>query len=71
MATSIYRCPTTGHLVQGWIAEGASSGDAETYFPLTCLACRGNHFVNLKNGKVLDRGPVRICVAKDVSVRTR
>ena len=51
MATFIYKCPTTGFNVQGWIAdEGTHNDDVR---PITCLACQRVHLVNLKTRKVL------------------
>ena len=64
MATPIYQCPTTGLFVQGWFADNGSENRTETYEPLTCLACRRVHLVNPKTGKVLDRGPFRLCTIK-------
>lgn len=65
MVTSIYRCPTTGLMVQGWFADDGSQGRTETYEGLTCLVCRRLHFVNPQTSKVLDSGPFRICIMKD------
>jgi hypothetical protein len=51
MATRLFRCPSTGHRVQGWFADnGSVNGD---YEGVTCLACRQVHMVNPKTGKVL------------------
>lgn len=52
MATFLYRCPNTGHIVQGFIAEDVSD-DADSYESITCLACRQVHLVNPPTGKVL------------------
>jgi hypothetical protein len=52
-ATFVYRCPTTGLNVQGWIADDVTDGDAEAYEAVSCPACRGMHFVNPKTSKVL------------------
>jgi len=52
LAVFLYRCPTTGHRVQGFVAEEVSE-DADTYESITCLACRQVHLVNPANGKVL------------------
>jgi hypothetical protein len=54
MATFIYRCPTTGLKVQGWVADDAASeDDKERYVALPCLACRESHLINPTSGKVL------------------
>jgi hypothetical protein len=53
MATFLYRCPTTGLKVQGWIAEDVSAEASEaTYFTTECLACRQLHLVNPSTGQV-------------------
>jgi len=65
MAAMMYQCPTTGLRVQAWFGDRDHPQDGETYEQLTCLACRGAHFINPKTGRVLDRGPFRTCVTKD------
>jgi len=52
MATFVYRCPTTGQKVQGFVAEEVSD-DTNIYEPITCLACRKTHHVNPTTSKVL------------------
>jgi hypothetical protein len=52
MAALIYRCPTTGQKVQGWLANDESD-DGESYETVTCAACRQVHLVNPKTGKTL------------------
>jgi hypothetical protein len=52
MAAFLYRCPSTGKTVQGFIAEDVSD-NPNTYESMTCLACGGFHFVNPTTGKVL------------------
>jgi hypothetical protein len=49
----LFRCPNTGHQVQGWIAEDVSEDEEDTYRSVTCLACERMHLVNPKTGKVL------------------
>ena len=59
MATFIYRCPSTGYNVQGFIADspakdGSPTKDGEgTFQPLTCAVCTRIHLVNPTTGKVL------------------
>jgi hypothetical protein len=55
MAAFLYRCPSTGRKVQGWLADDPTdtSADANDFQSLACLACTGVHLVNLKTGKVL------------------
>ena len=52
MAPFLFRCPNTGHRVQGFIAEDVSD-DLEGYKAITCLACQRTHLVNPTTGKVL------------------
>ena len=54
MVAFIYRCPTTGLRIQGWVADDADTRtNDESYRPVTCLACRQTHLVNPSSGKVL------------------
>jgi len=48
----VYRCPRTGLMVQGWIADEPMSGEA--YEPVTCTACGRVHLINPKTGKILE-----------------
>jgi hypothetical protein len=50
MPPFLYRCPTTGYRVQGFVAEEVP---ADTYEPVTCTACQRVHLVNPATGKVL------------------
>ncbi len=52
MAAFLYRCPSTGQRVQGWVADDPSENE-DAYQSLTCLACTQTHMVNPKTGKVL------------------
>jgi DNA-directed RNA polymerase subunit RPC12/RpoP len=48
-----YRCPRTGQIVHGHVADDLiSSGEA--YEAVTCTACGGTHLVNQKTGKLLE-----------------
>jgi hypothetical protein len=51
MGAFLFRCPLTGHRVQGWSAEEVDPNDAQ-YEAITCTACLGVHLVNPGNGKV-------------------
>jgi hypothetical protein len=53
MASFIYRCPSTGLNVQGWIADDPTEGEAESYEVVTCTACTRVHLVNPKTSRVL------------------
>ena len=55
MAPFLFRCPTTGSNVQGWIAEAVENDDSEKYEAVTCLACQQLHLVSPKTGKALGR----------------
>lgn len=52
LAAFLYRCPNTGHSVQGFFAEEVSD-DPDAYKSVECLACGRMHFVNPITGKVL------------------
>jgi hypothetical protein len=47
MPPFLYRCPTTGYRVQGFIAEELP---ADTYEAVACTACRRVHLVNPTTG---------------------
>jgi hypothetical protein len=53
MATFVYRCPTTGMNVQGWLPDDESVDEGEVYEAVTCLACTQPHLVNRFTGRVL------------------
>ena len=54
MPLFVYRCPITGHRVQGFSAEDTSE-DHHTYEPVTCPACNQVHHVNPATGAVFGR----------------
>jgi hypothetical protein len=52
MAAFIYRCPTTGLKVQGWLEdESLSENGSASYEAVICTACTRVHFVNRKTGR--------------------
>ena len=59
MATFIYRCPSTGYKVQGFIADDPGKDEVpakdseRTFSPLTCTVCAQIHLVNPNTGKVI------------------
>src|SRR5579863_1940560 len=53
MPPFLYRCPTTGMNVQGWIADDPTEGHDETFESVQCAICSQLHLVNPKTGKVL------------------
>jgi hypothetical protein len=55
MTPFLFRCPTTGQNVQGWIAEEVSADDGESYRTVQCIACRLVHLVSPTTGRVLGR----------------
>ena len=52
MPPFLYRCPNTGHRIQGYVAEELQD-DADTYELITCPVCGQVHLVNPATGKVL------------------
>jgi hypothetical protein len=55
MPTLIFRCPVTGHNVQGWIAEetGADASQQQVFVTVRCGACGRTHPVNPATAEVL------------------
>ena len=69
MVPFIYRCPVTGLKVQGLFADEVPPESANTYEPVTCLACTRVHLVNRSSGKTLDEDDewvpgLRICAIR-------
>jgi hypothetical protein len=52
----VYRCPTTGLLVQGFLKEEDLPLNARQDVAVTCLACRQIHFVKPEAG-LADQDP--------------
>ncbi len=48
----IYRCPTIGHKVQGFIRDNPPAPDDTVYEAVTCTACYRVHLVNPSSGHV-------------------
>lgn len=55
MPLFIYRCPATGHQVQGFSADDLSV-DSHIYEPVFCALCRRFHNVNPATGAILGQG---------------
>jgi hypothetical protein len=53
----LYRCPMTGHDVQG-VIHAPAPVDASTYESVTCAACSRVHLVNPSNGHVAGTGVI-------------
>ena len=49
----LYRCPTAGHDVQGFVPDNAVALDDSVYEAVTCTVCRGVHLVNAKTGRAI------------------
>jgi hypothetical protein len=57
MPSLVFRCPLTGHNVQGWIAdEVPASEPGEMFMSLRCTACAQMHLVNPSTAEVLGTG---------------
>jgi hypothetical protein len=53
MYAFLYRCPVTGHKVQGLVGDNpAAPDDTTTYETVTCSACGRVHLVNQSTGRV-------------------
>lgn len=49
----VYRCPTTGYKVQGFVRDHPPGpDDISTYETMTCSACYRLHLVNPSSGHV-------------------
>jgi hypothetical protein len=48
MAAFLYRCPTTGYQVQGWLDHDEPEDDGDIYEGITCPLCQRLHFANPK-----------------------
>ena len=53
MKPALFRCPTTGAMVQHMIATEADPGDHDRYDAVHCLACSLQHLINRVTGKAL------------------
>jgi hypothetical protein len=57
MPTLIFRCPVTGHNVQGWIPDDMQPDPQQQVFvSLSCSACGRTHAVNPATAEVLGTG---------------
>lgn len=53
MPAFLFKCPVTGHQVQGWVAEAIPAEDKDSHQAVPCNACRQLHFVKASTGAVL------------------
>jgi hypothetical protein len=57
MPTLLFRCPITGHNVQGWIPEDTPADPPhQVFISLRCSACGQTHAVNPATAEVLGTG---------------
>ncbi|HTV29173.1 MAG TPA: hypothetical protein VMF32_15420 [Xanthobacteraceae bacterium] len=52
MPAFLFRCPSTGLQVQGWVADDPTEYD-DAFESVTCHACGQVHLVNPKTGKTI------------------
>lgn len=50
----IFSCPNTGDRVQGLLPADASEPLADELHSISCAACDGVHFINLRTGAVVN-----------------
>ena len=48
MPAFLFRCPSTGLQVQGWVADDPSETDDDAFEAISCDACGQVHLVNPK-----------------------
>jgi hypothetical protein len=53
MRPILFRCPTTGAMVQHMIATEPEPGDRDSYDTVRCLACSLPHLINRVTGQAL------------------
>jgi hypothetical protein len=53
IAAFLYRCPITGHNIQGFVPDDAAVSDERAYEAVTCVLCSRVHLVNPTTGDVL------------------
>jgi hypothetical protein len=53
MKPALFRCPTTGAMVQHMIAAEADPADRNRYDSVRCAACSLPHLINRVTGKTL------------------
>ena len=71
MPLFLYRCPTTGYRVQGFVSEDTSE-DHHIYEPMTCLVCDRVHYVNPATGVLLgERKGLRVRKTPDLMAAMR
>jgi hypothetical protein len=53
MGAMIFKCPTSGYLVQAFVAEGLIGPDT-ICIPLDCPICSRPHLIDPKTGEIRD-----------------
>ena len=48
----LFRCPATGLRVQGQVEAEPPADGSVRYEPVTCIACRQVHLVNVASGRL-------------------
>lgn len=49
----LFSCPNTGDRVQGLLPGVTPESAADDLHPISCVACDGVHFVNLRTGAII------------------
>lgn len=49
----IFSCPNTGDRVQGLLPDESTEPGTDVLHPVTCAACGGAHFINLRTGAMI------------------
>ena len=52
MRAFLFRCPRTGLMVQGFIADDAAEPGDDDFVQVKCNACGSHHFVNPRTNSV-------------------
>jgi len=60
MPAFLFRCPSTGLQVQGWVADDPSKADDDAFEAISCHACGQVHLVSPKSGKTLGNKSERL-----------
>ena len=53
MPTFLFKCPSSGYRVQGFVAQEDETTDVGVFVPVNCPVCAQVHLVDPKNRKVL------------------
>jgi hypothetical protein len=53
MPTFLFKCPSSGYRVQGFVAQEDETTDHDVFVPVNCPVCAQVHLVDPKTRKVL------------------